>query len=210
MSRWCRICRGTKRIELAVHEEFVPDPYSKESRVSPFEYGTAEFPCPECSGYVTSERLAINQFYDQIQINKGVPKSELRKILARRAADQFVHYMLEHDLIKFEEYSNIDHDCGDIPYGQYLVRSTIVVVAPKRIAAMQERLHAEWKKAIDYFVPKAKYWIKNWGSASSYYDHRILKEDVYREIDTAARFAKEEEHRWKTISEQMNPEKENG
>lgn len=153
--RDCDICDGRKMVSLRVIRPL--QPFTMRAETDPLVpiVSSRDFPCPQCSDQVATERLGILQHHAELW------RDDTRYVEAAMtdAAKYLGREMLKHGFIQFEFLPPAKEDV----FGGRL-RATVGVVAPTVVASMEERIAERQTEIARHVVSEAARRIYNCGA----------------------------------------------
>lgn len=170
----CNICRGRGVITLPVYPPLrTPPGPSAVPRAVSLDELQRDFPCPQCTEYVSETRIAVVGEESVAAAWAGVPDEAWQ----RRLATLLVSHLLDHGYIAFSKGEE------DELRGTFPVRAEVGVVALATVASLEQRVAARQDSVARRVAERAKVLLGNWGAA--YNRTWVEKETAYREIDAA-------------------------
>lgn len=150
----CEICRGAGMVRFPIYRRatitsrYVDSPSIEESSRS--------YPCPECAPTIPEERLAVVQYHSwgDSQLINEPGYAEASK---RRAIHELAELIFSQGFVRFERGPDDGLELG------YPMRATIGVVAPKRIATLEQRISEHQEELARDVAENAAADIANWG-----------------------------------------------
>lgn len=182
----CEICCGSGSICLPIHRSATW--VSSVEPIGPMDASYREYPCPECSGTVSEQRVAVIE--SRIDAESYNDPRYL-EACTKRAALMLAADLLKRGFIKIES--------GEVDEGRrtFAMRATLGVVSPAVVASLKERT-AQHQDAIAREVIRVSMErINNWGSY--YGDMHVRKANVGDEIRAALKEVLGRPQEWREV-----------
>jgi hypothetical protein len=178
MKSQCEVCCGSGFIRLPLYKQAAVTSLRDSAQIQSIDETSRQFPCPECSEMVPQDRVAV--LYHHIAVADVVSgDAKFRGHVRRRCARGLADALIDGRFIRFSEARD------DTPDRAYRMQATIGVIAPSRVASIEERAAQNQEALARRVIERARNAILDWASHYTGPSGNIPKGLACRELDDA-------------------------